>query len=211
MEKIDRKPLSEIPTLKKLEENWEKWGIEGKKWQSSGKLYLEIRKQLENLTLEHCSFCDDYPIGANSTETVEHYFPKKEYFCFTYYWKNLFYCCTKCQSEANKHSFEYTLKPDNPNYRFEDYFYYHIKSGELRVLENLETDSDKYLKANQFLKRYGINKNPKRTAARKATFTNVLNKLKVANLDDLRTRNDFEFRYVYDEAKQFYEQQTKQK
>ena len=209
MEKIDRKPLSEIPALKKLEENWEKWGIEGKKWQSSGKLYLEIRKQLENLTLEHCSFCDDYPIGTNSTETVEHYFPKKEYFCFTYYWENLFYCCTKCQSEANKYSFEYTLKPDNMDYRFEDYFYYHIKSGELRVLENLEIDSDKYLKANQFLERYGINKNPKRIAARKATFTNVLNKLKVANLDDLRTRNDFEFRYVYDEAKQFYEQQIK--
>jgi len=211
MEKIDRKPLSEIPTLKKLEDNWEKWGIESKAWRSSGRLYLEIRKQLENMTLEHCSFCDDFPIGANSTETIEHYFPKKEYFCFMYCWENLFYCCTKCQSEANKHSFEYTLKPDNTDYRFEDYFYYHIKSGELRVLENLEIDSDKHLKANQFLERYGINKNPKRIAARKATFENVLNRLKIANPNDLRSRNDFEFRYVYDEAKRIYEQQIKQK
>ena len=89
MEKISRKSLNELPTLKKLVDNYEQWGLECKEgtrtWRSSGLLYLEIRKQLETQTARHCSFCDDHPIGTNSTETVEHYFPKKEYPCLTYY------------------------------------------------------------------------------------------------------------------------------
>jgi len=212
MEKINRPLLSEIPTLRELEENWEKWGVE-LRWSSfSRQLYLKIRKQLELLSAGHCSFCDDYPIGTNSTETIEHYFPKKEYFCLTYFWENLFYCCTKCQSEANKHAFEYTLKPDNEEYEFDDYFYYDNDSGELQVLENLEEEApNKYLKANLFLERYGINKNPKRIRDRKSTFYDILNFLRAANSDDLRIRDDFEYRYIYDYAEKVYNDQIKQK
>ena len=209
MEKINRPPLSEISTLNKLEENWEEWGYR-LKWSSfSRKLYLELRSQLENLTLEHCSFCDNYPIHPG---TIEHYFPKKEYFCLTYYWANLFYCCFKCQLESKKYPFEYTLKPDNEGYEFEDYFYYDNDSGELRVLKNLKMETpDKYLKAQYFLKRYGINEDGKRRKKRQKLFRDILNFLKANEPDDLRTRDDFEFRYVYDYAKQFYDQQIKQK
>ncbi len=87
MEKINRKPLNELPSLKKLEDNYKQWGLECKAetraWRSSGSSYLEIRAQLELQTSGHCTFCDDHPIGTNSTETIEHYFPKKEYPCLT--------------------------------------------------------------------------------------------------------------------------------
>jgi len=214
MEKISRKLLNELPSLKKLEDNWEQWGLECKEgtrsWRSSGLLYLEIRNQIKIQTAEHCSFCDDHPIGTNSTETVEHYFPKKEYPCLTYYWENLFYCCTKCQSEANKYSFEYTLKPDNKGYDFHSYFYFDLNTGQINILANLkkETPND-YLNAATFLKRYGINSN-KRKQNRINIYKDILNFFKAGeDPTDLRTREDFAFRCVYDEALKFYNQQNK--
>ena len=104
------------------------------------------------------------------------------------------------------------MKPDNEGYEFEDYFYYDNDSGELRVLKNLKMETpDKYLKAQYFLKRYGINEDGKRRKKRQKLFRDILNFLKANEPDDLRTRDDFEFRYVYDYAKQFYDQQIKQK
>lgn len=177
MEKINRPLLSKIPTLKKLEENWEKWGVEclngTRKWRSDTPLYLEIRNTLETISNMHCMLCDCYPLGAGPRKTIEHYFPKAEYPCFTFLWENLFYCCDTCQSAANRIKlFEYSLKPDNQNYSFDDYFYYDHISAKLKVYENLEADfPDEYAKADLFLKRYDIN-NEERRISRRGTFSN---------------------------------------
>ena len=217
MEKINRPPLSEISTLKELEENWEKWGveyIEGKRrWRSDTSLYYEIRNTLISLSKKHCMLCDGYPIGANSRKTIEHYFPKKQYPCFAFLWENLFHCCDTCQAAANRlKMFEYTLKPDNEDYLFGKYFYYDMNSGKLIVYENLKIDvPDEYAKANLFLKRYDIN-NEERVESRQNAFSDIMNFLKNSDapMEIRETRDDFAYRYVYDYAKYRFDQQIKQ-
>jgi hypothetical protein len=210
MEKITKTPLSDLPTLGELEKNYIQWGQEFEtKLKNGGKstnfawkggLYNEMRRQLAVITKEHCSFCDAFPVAHISKETIEHNYPKAEFPLKSYEWENLFYCCDKCQSEANKTQFQETLKPDNPSYSFSDYFYFDLGSGELKVFENLETDNPQaFTKANAFLARYGISNNPKRNKARIALYKDIRNHFNVkAIAEDDRQRDDFMYRYVYD-------------
>ncbi len=212
MEKINKLPISNYPSLKILADNWETWGQEykehrdtkGKKgvdfsWRKG--IYPELRSQLFLLTQGHCTFCDGYPIGENSKETIEHYFPKNDFPLQAYEWENLFYCCDKCQSEANKTPFIATLKPDDATFSINEYFYFDAQTGELNVLENLEiTNLTAFQNAKNFLQRYGIN-SPIRNQSRKNLAQDVKNHLKnIENEDDKRTRDDFKYRYVYDFA-----------
>jgi hypothetical protein len=210
MEKITKTPLSDLPSLSVLADNYIQWGEEFKRHLDSGGkssdfgwkggLYTEMRRQLAIITKEHCSFCDDHPIGTNSKETIEHYFPKAEFPLDAYNWANLFYCCDKCQSEANRNDFQETLKPDIETYRFSDYFYFDLGTGQLKVLESLETDNPAmFERANAFLIRYGISNNPKRNNARKHLFQILVKILPTADLQ----RDDFEYRYVYDFCVEF--------
>lgn len=210
MEKINRPPLTDYPSLANLAINWEAWGQEYKIYLESNRangvgfswrqnIYEPLRTALSELTNGHCSFCDGYPIGENSRETIEHYEPKNDFPLKAYQWENLFYCCDKCQSEANKLPFVFTLKPDEANYGFDNYFYFDLQTGELKVLENLEIDNPAFFQnANVFLQRYGIN-NPIRNQSRKNLFQDVKNHLQnIENEDDKRSRDDFKYRYVYD-------------
>jgi uncharacterized protein (TIGR02646 family) len=210
MEKITKPSISAIPTLIELSKNYIQWGKDfethlqnGGKSSSftwKGGLYKEMRHQLCLITKEHCTFCDGHPIGDTSKETIEHYYPKGEYPLKSYDWDNLFYCCDKCQSEANKKPFQETLKPDNSTYQFDDYFYFDLGSGELKILENLVTDEpETFAKANAFLLRYGISNNPIRNMERKQIFKVIQNILKNNNseINDFK-RDDFKYRYIYD-------------
>jgi 5-methylcytosine-specific restriction endonuclease McrA len=143
MEKINKRKLENIPTLQKLHDNWERWGQDYKIFLDSGSpkkqkgvkkvgqdfswrenIYDELRTQIQiydgkSHRDNHCCFCDGYPIGENSTETIEHFHPKVQYPLKAYDWDNLFYCCNKCQSEANKMPFTFTIMPSDANYLFE--------------------------------------------------------------------------------------------
>ncbi len=226
MEKINKRKLENIPTLQKLYDNWEKWGQDYKIFLDNGSskspkgvkkvgqifswrenIYDELRTQIQIYDGKshrdaHCCFCDGYPIGESSKETIEHFHPKADFPLLAYDWDNLFYCCDVCQSEANKIPFTYTLKPSDSDYMFDSYFYFDLGSGEVKVLENLEKDSpDEYKKGEDFLKRYGIN-NDKRNIARKNLFLDVKNFFQnQSNTDDVRIRHDFKYRFVYDFAK----------
>lgn len=212
MEKINKQLISNYPTLKALADNWEIWGQEYQEHQNTkGKkgidfswrkgIYPELRSQLFLLTQGHCTFCDGYPIGENSKETIEHYFPKNDFPLQAYEWENLFYCCDKCQSEANKIPFIATLKPDDTTYSFNELFYFDYGTGELNVLEHLEsTDIAKFQNAKSFLQRYGIN-SPIRNQSRKNLFQDIKNHLQnTGNQEDNRLRDDFKYRYIYDFA-----------
>jgi uncharacterized protein (TIGR02646 family) len=212
MEKIIKPPLTSLPVLSKLAQNYVVWGQEFQKiLQEGGKssqfsfhrakgLYKTMRDQLCLITKEHCSFCDTYPVGDKSKETIEHYYPKNEYPLQSYDWDNLFYCCDKCQSDANKTAFQETLKPDDLQYQFTDYFYFDLQTGELKVLEHLEiNNSTAFTNANTFLTRYGINNNPKRNRARIALYKDIHNHFTARQMTgDDRQRDDFMYRYVYD-------------
>jgi uncharacterized protein (TIGR02646 family) len=218
MEKIIKPSVTSIPDLRNLAENYVKWGQDfqkllengGKssafKFERSKGLYKKMRDQLSAITKEHCSFCDSYPVGDKSKETIEHYYPKNEFPLQSYDWNNLFYCCDKCQSEANKIAFQETLKPDAFDYEFSNYFYFDLQSGELKILEHLETEFPAdFEKATSFLTRYGINNNPKRNLARRILYYDIKNYFiakNVAKEEDKaeyeRMRDDFMCRYVYD-------------
>lgn len=207
MEKITRKPLSEIPSLKVLLDNWEQWGKEYKARmdaapnQSSrftwrGRVDRPLRVELDTLTRGHCNFCDGL-LGPQSTETIEHYKPKTDFPLEAYDWPNLYFCCNACQSEANKRPFAETLRPDNADYEFDRYFYFDRQTGEVKVMENLEEPD--FTRADGFLKRYGISSNPKRNKSRQNEFMNIKNYL-LERAEDGRVRDDFPYRFVFDYA-----------
>lgn len=209
MDKITRLAINKIPSLKNLENNWEKWGEEYLEYKKSNKKNgqnfswregcdKELRPLLYDLTKGHCSFCDGFPIGETSLEPIEHYHPKSDFPLIAYQWENLFYCCDKCNSEANKTIFEYTLKPDDNDYFFSSYFYFDSGTGKLVVQEYLEnSDSKMFINATKFLKRYGIN-SPKRNMARLHLMHDIKNFIKSNDTEDLRTRDNFKYRYIHD-------------
>jgi uncharacterized protein (TIGR02646 family) len=207
MEKINKKPLAEVLQLNHqtsditaLTRFTLEFENKQRPWQSSGSVYLAIKYELGRFTIEHCSFCDGFPLDETTPATIEHYHPKNDYPLQIYEWNNLFYCCSKCQSQANKiRPFRYTLKPDDTDYSFDRYFYFDVGSGEIKVLENLEQEDSE--RADNFLTRYGII-SPKRNQARKDRYKDYLNNLKA---EDNRPRDTFPYRYVYDEAVKYFE------
>lgn len=165
------------------------------KWKSSGVLYHTLRNELSNLTDQHCSFCDGFPLNNTSKETIEHYYPKSVFPKKVYDWFNLFYCCDKCQSNANI-EFEETVKPDSEEFDFDKLFYFDPNDGEVKVNEYLKNDNTSlYHRANLFLSRYGINKSKERIEARKREYNDLFDLFKNGVN---RTRNERAFRYVYD-------------
>src|SRR5688572_29158208 len=46
--------------------------------------------ELLRLTTTHCSYCDGYPLGATSRETIDHFRPKHQFPELSYVWENLF-------------------------------------------------------------------------------------------------------------------------
>ncbi len=210
MDKIDRPDLDTLNSLSTLADNWETWGQEYKLYLDSDKregigwswrqyIYTDLRKELSDLTYEHCSFCDGYPFDM-SKETIEHYKPKNDFPLLAYKWNNLFYCCDTCQKEANKLPFENTIKPDHNDYNFDKIFYVDLGDFKIKVLETLEdADHSLFLKAEAFLIRYGINI-PSRITRRRNNYRDLKNYFKSEyGATDARIRNDFPFRYLYDE------------
>ena len=212
MEKLTRPDLDAIPELIELRNSWESWGQEFKsKLEAGGKssdfswkknINNPLVSILANLSYNHCNFCDSY-LGGSSTYQLEHYYPKNEYPLLSYNWNNLFLCCNVCNSNANKQrTFIDNLKPDHPDYSFDSVFYFDAFTGKVEIIETLKVQNGNlFLKASNFLIRYGINNEEneknKRCFLRKTEYQNIKNYFKNKE-DDLRTRDDFEFRYIYD-------------
>ena len=179
MEKIERKPLKDIPSLMQYEQTLINYCNECKagtrKWRSNGKLYLNLRDELKRITNGHCSFCDSFPLKVSSNETIEHYYPKVPFSNKTYEWENLYYCCFQCQTDASTIAFEVTIQPDSSDYHFEKYFYFDPQSGKINVMENLKkSNPNLFEKAQKFLIRYGINKHPERCQTRKTLYEDMI-------------------------------------
>ncbi len=128
-----------------LQGNWEEWG---RKWaqrrvdkpnpsfywgrfeeQSVHDLLVE---SLKRQTLDHCSFCDAFPVRPPSDETIEHFRPKSEFPLEAYHWPNPYYCCRCCQRKEGKYSDD-VLRPDAPDYDFDRYFRWDYTLGLLEV------------------------------------------------------------------------------
>lgn len=114
---------------------WIRNQAEGKSWRWPVKDGLQINqvifKILREQTSRHCSFCDGFPVAVLSVETIEHFYPKSSYPTKAFEWRNLFYCCTRCQA-AKKEKFNIgILKPDEADYEFRRYFTCDYTTGTL--------------------------------------------------------------------------------
>lgn len=202
---IDRKELKTIVDLATLASNWEQWGIEYELFKNGNRedgqdfswrsgIYFALRKELAELTENHCSFCDSYPFDMTK-ETIEHYRPKNEFPRQAYQWRNLFYCCDRCQSKSNK-KYESNIKPDHKGYEFDRFFYVDLGTFKIEVHDDLK--SNEIILAQNFIERYGIN-DPRRIARRKNVYFDLKNYFRVEYGEThQRERNDFPYRYMYD-------------
>ena len=73
-------------------------------------------------TEDHCSFCDAFPVGGVSNETIEHFRPKSKFPEHAYTWTNLYYCCDACQNAKREEWHDMLLHADAADYSFSRYF-----------------------------------------------------------------------------------------
>ena len=70
-------------------------------------------------TQRHCSYCDQF---LPDPSTIDHLRPKARYPGEAYRWANLYLCCQGCQHRKGLFD-ENVVAPDEPGYRFDDYFF----------------------------------------------------------------------------------------
>lgn len=149
--------------------NYKKWGLDAfnKKmgnpnykinWRTykNQKTYPLLLNDLKQMTKNHCSFCDSFPLD-NTGATIEHFRPKAIFPKIAYCWFNLFYCCSACQKKGDNFD-KKLLKPDKLSYSFDRYFV--LKTNNMRIFieakptnSKIEIDS-----ANYTIETYGLNK-----------------------------------------------------
>lgn len=143
---------------------------------------------LKEITRNHCSFCDGFPMGATSRDTIEHFRPKSQFPYLSYDWSNLFLCCDVCQSAKLERFDERLLKPDEMDYEFEKYFENDYLTGELK--SNPKASLEEQEKAQTTIEFYGLN-NSERMRARVAEKKNYMR----LQEDDSYHIDDFSYRF----------------
>lgn len=192
--------LKRVEAPQFLIENWEAWGKEyaerraanpshtfsWKSWQGMS-VREHILPLLKEMTKSHCSFCDGFPLGAVSRETVEHFRPKSSFPHSAYEWENLFLCCDVCQSAKGEDFDELLLKPDDTEYEFCSFFICDFKNGSIKPNPKVSLDNQK--KAAKTIEIYKLNKK-ERCSARVE---------EMKKYEDLRSKNycldDFSYRF----------------
>jgi len=159
-------------------------GLGQRSFLSNTACYKTLRKQLMAMTQYHCAFCDG-GLGVTSRETVEHFRPKSSFPQLAYEWPNLFPCCDKCQSQKSGKFDEALLKPDEPDYSFENFFISNYKTGELEPLPNAPATIRN--QAEVTIKLYGLNS--------KARANARLRELKGFKRDQEKYMDDFSYRF----------------
>ena len=167
---------SQTPAL--LSENWEDWGEKYEEqqrnkikftWQiESVNVRDEILQLLRNMTADHCSYCDGFPMESMLGDTIDHFKPKSIFPREAYKWENLFLCCYICQKRINQFQ-DILLKPDEIEYEFGKYFFYDTDTGEIQPnLKSTPTDQNR---AEYTIKIFKLNKY-NRPKSRKMFFRN---------------------------------------
>jgi uncharacterized protein (TIGR02646 family) len=131
-----------------LEENWQKWGAEyaakrrdnpshrfhWKSWHKTPVNQL-LLGPLSGMTDDHCAYCDWYPTDCGTDRTIDHFKPKTQFPNEAYHWPNLYLSCRQCQSRGiqslSEEQYAQVLRPDTPGYRFERYFIYQYRNGNI--------------------------------------------------------------------------------
>ncbi len=91
-----------------------------------------VRQALADLTQDHCSYCDGFPIDSTGIQEVDHFKPKKDYPSEAFAWPNLYLVCSACNREKRAEWTEQLIRPDETGYRYERYFFVDGMTGELQ-------------------------------------------------------------------------------
>ena len=123
-------------------------------WEKHGTCSDAIRQNLNIMTQQHCAFCDGI-LRLTSPDTIEHFKPKKTFPELAYTWDNLFPCCYECQRIKKERFDESLLKPDDPDYFFNNYFIVNYSTGEIEPSPHSDTNDQN--RARTTLELYGLN------------------------------------------------------
>jgi len=155
-----------------LDKKWEIWGMDWKNkydknrkanefiWRKyKGFGYDDLIEKLGEMTQNHCSFCDAYPMFSRCKPAIEHFEPKTVNPLIAYKWDNLYISCYNCNSSKGDNFTDELLKPDTNDYQFSKYFVFNNFTGELEP-NPYSSDLDKQ-RAEFTINLYGLNKNGK--------------------------------------------------
>jgi len=123
---------NKVETPHWLTEKWQKWGEQATNIIDKGRevpwytyqgkpVNQHLTPILGEITNNHCSFCDGYPM-KQMVEHIEHFRPKSKFPELSHQWENLFLICEKCNITKGDEFSELLLKPDDEDYSFIKYF-----------------------------------------------------------------------------------------
>ena len=117
---------------------------------------------LMSMTQDHCAFCDAYPCGGVSNNTIEHHKPKGDdrFTSEAYTWENLYYCCDYCQSAKSDKWEDGLLRPDADDYLHQTYFEFDFTTGQIQP-NPVATTEDQY-RAKVTIRLYGLDHDVRR-------------------------------------------------
>lgn len=112
---------------------------------------------LTEMTKDHCSFCDGYPMQAFGGNSIEHFRPKSNpmYYRLAYQWENLFLCCPVCQGKKHGDFDDALLKPDEVDYEFSRYFVIDLATG--LINPSPAANAEEKMRAATTIEMYGLN------------------------------------------------------
>lgn len=162
-------------------------------WPQHGgeKVNLLLLQALLPATRRHCAYCDHCPLGAASTETIDHFRPKgrAEFADLAFAWENLFPACNQCQQEKAEKWDDRLLKPDANDYSFERYFIYDMHAGDL--LPNPAAPEADRARASVTVELLGLN-SPARRDARKIAHRIIRRSVQAGEVDP----QDLSYRFL---------------
>ena len=136
-------------------------------YQADGQTAREwLLPHLKGMTQGHCSFCDSFPLDDRSKEPIEHFKPKSDprFYADAYAWGNLYYCCELCQGTKQEQWEESLVRPDAPDYLFEQLFVFDYTTGAIKP--NGLAEAAKQAGADMTIRLFGLDLPSRRRARR---------------------------------------------
>jgi len=153
----------------------------------------EIRKELLELSQNHCSYCDLFfskELLSGFTPHIEHFKPKSYNNLLEDNWLNHFVSCQRCN--ASKKTYNNKTRPYNPaavNYKFAEHFDFDYNTGEIKPF--IFNKSKKEIeRAKETIHWLGLNKG-ERPNVRKSVLNQYIeeSKTEVQNIDEWSFRD----------------------
>lgn len=150
-----------------------------------------ISPLLAEMTDNHCSFCDKFPVGSKEI-SIDHFKPKSnpDFYNLVCQWENLYYCCPNCQAFKKEQYNDDLLRPDGNDYSFEKYFIYLYNSHTIEPHPVL--DESEKLKAITTIAIFGLN-----DTSHTITRRHTLERFEGQKTDNLEIEiSDFPYRFI---------------